>query len=180
LTEELWVVYAETSLYMLKNTNVQIFIGVAIIVAVLLGAYFFITAKSKKVEKVASEPDTTIHTLSPEAIGLSIEAKPDNKAVKFIIKKAEGIKSIEYQLKYEADSTAQERSEGGEDRVERGITGEATIDAGESTYESPWLDLGSCSNNICRYDKGVTSVELTLKIIKSDKKIYQVEDSLKL
>jgi hypothetical protein len=165
---------------MLKKTNVQILIGVAIIVAVLVGGYFIIAGSAKKPKTVSEGPDNTVHTLSAKAIGLEMEAKPNGTAVKFTIKKAEGIKTLEYQLNYEADSTAQERSEGGEARVERGVTGEADIDAGESTYESPWIDLGSCSNNVCRYDKGVDSVDLTLKIVKTDKKIYQVEDSLEL
>lgn len=165
---------------MLKNTNVQIIIGVLLIITVLVGGYFVIAGSAKKPKPVAQEPDNTVHTLTPKQIGLTMEAKPNGTAIKFTIKKAEGIKTLEYQVNYEADSTAQERMEGGESRVERGVTGEADIDSGESTYESPWIDLGSCSNNVCRYDKGVKQVDLTLKIIKSDKKIYQVEDSLEL
>jgi hypothetical protein len=165
---------------MLKNTNVQIILGVLIIIAVLVGGYFVIAGTAKKPKPVAQEEDLTVHTLSPKAIGLTMEAKPNGSAIKFTIKKAAGIKTLEYQVNYEADSTYQERSEGGEARVERGVTGEADIEPGDSTYESPWIDLGSCSNNVCRYDKGVKKVDLTLKIIKTDKKIYQVEDSLKL
>ena len=83
-------------------------------------------------------------------------------------------------MTYDADSTVQERQEGGEDQVERGITGEAKIDIEEDKYTSAWLDLGSCSANVCRYDTGVTSIKLTLKIVKTNKKIYHTEKTFKL
>ena len=89
------------------------------------------------------------------------------------------IKSIEYELTYEANSTAQEKSEGAQARVQRGITGQANITSGTSNYQSTWLILGSQSANVVRYDTGVTGVSITLKITKTDNKIYQAQDSLK-
>lgn len=162
---------------MFKNKNVQIGLGVVLVAAVLLGGYFFVAGKSKDVEQ--EEPgyqEAAVETISPESIGLTIEVSKDKKKVKFMIAKATGIKTIEYELTYEADSTAQEQSEGGEDRVQRGITGDAKVTTGAS-YESEWLDLGSCSKNVCRYDKGVEKIDLTLKLIKSDGKTYQTTTS---
>lgn len=123
---------------------------------------------------------SVVETLTADQLGLSIEAKPDGKAVKFKIDKAGDIKTIEYQVTYEADSTAQEKAEGGEDRVQRGITGEADIEGDALKYESEWLDLGSCSRNVCKYDTGVDSVDLTLKIIKKNGKTYESEASHQL
>lgn len=145
----------------------------------LISGFLIFGKKSKTVQQDTTQ-DQTVQKLSAEDLGLIITPKPDKKAIKFSISKASDIKSIEYELTYEADSTAQEISEGGEARVQRGITGDAKIDSGKGSYESEWLDLGSCSKNICRYDTGVKSVSLTLKIVKQDGKVYQSEKSLDL
>ncbi|MBA3723287.1 MAG: hypothetical protein H0W89_00130 [Candidatus Levybacteria bacterium] len=164
---------------MLKNRNVQIAIGVVLLVLVGLGGFLFVANRSAEpVEEEASE--TLVQTITAEEIGLTLEATPDSKKVMFKIAKAEGIESIEYELVYEADSTAQEQSEGGEPRVQRGITGEADIESGAASFESEELDLGSCSRNVCRYDEGVESVSITLKLIKNDGNIYNVEETLEL
>lgn len=164
---------------LLKNKNVQIALGVVVgVVVLLVGLSLFVNRGSGVEEEQASE--TLVQTISPEEIGLTMSITPDGKKVKFKIEKAEGIKGIEYEMTYEADSTAQEQSEGGEDRVQRGITGEAEIEKGESTFESEELDLGSCSKNVCRYDTGVEKVDMTLKITKDDNQVYNVEDSLEV
>jgi hypothetical protein len=166
---------------MFKNKKVLVIVGILVAVVLLAGIYFFIANKSKtdvKEDEFAAEQ--VVEEISPEEIGLTMEANSSNKAVRFKIAKADGITSIEYQVVYEADSTAAEQREGGEERVQRGITGEAMIKAGQSSYQSDWLDLGSCSKNVCRYDSGVESVMLTLKIVKDDGKVYQVEQTLKL
>lgn len=163
-----------------KNRTVAIIIGVFVVLAVLIGGWLFVVNKSN----TAAEEDEyieeqVVEKISPEEIGLTMEANDSNKAVRFMISKATGITSIEYQVTYEADSTAQEKSEGGEPRVQRGITGESMVEGGDS-FESEWLDLGSCSKNVCRYDSGVESVTLTLKIVKDDGKVYEVEQTLEL
>lgn len=164
-----------------KQKSVQIGLGSLLVIALLLGGFFFISGRSDSSEEEETNVSAdVVQSLTAEELGLSIEAKPDKKAVKFIIEKASDIKTIEYQLTYEADSTAQERAEGGEDRVQRGVTGEADVKSGASSYESEWLDLGSCSRNVCKYDAGVESVELTLKIVKKDGKTYESSDSLAL
>lgn len=166
---------------MFKNKKVLIGIGVVVGLGILLGGYFLIFNKSKSEtpddefieEQIAEE-------LAPEKIGLTMEANASKQAVRFAIAKATGIKSLDYEIIYEADSTAAERSEGGDDRVSRGITGDVAMKSGQSTYQSQWHDLGSCSKNICRYDKGVDSVKITLKVVMDDGKVYQVEKTLEL
>ena len=164
---------------MLKNRNVQIAVGVILLVLVGLGGFYFVANRSvEPVEEEASE--TLVQTITAEEIGLTIEANPKKNEVKFIIAKADGIESIEYELVYEADSTAREQSEGGEPRVQRGVTGEADIESGASSFESEFLVLGSESAGKKRYDTGIESVSLTLKLIKDDGNIYNVEDTLEL
>ena len=166
---------------MFKNRNTQIIIGVLVVLLLVGGGYYFFTAGSTpKAEETATEEEMTIEKIDAKELGLSMSVTPDKKKVRFAIEKAKGITSLEYQITYEADSTAAERSEGGESRVERGITGEVKIKSGDEKYESEWLDLGSCSRNVCKYDSGVESVKLTLKINKDDGKIYEAEQTLEL
>jgi hypothetical protein len=157
----------------LKKRNNQIIAGVVVLL-ILVSGYLVFGGKPKQQSQDTTQ-DQTIQTISPEKLGLTITVSPDKKKVKFGIAHPDGIKSLEYSLTYEADSTAQEISEGGEPRVQRGITGDAKIDSDTKPYESEFLDLGSCSKNVCRYDTGVKSIDLTLKIVKSDGKTYQSE-----
>jgi hypothetical protein len=164
-----------------KNKNLLIGIGIAIAIIVIGGGVFFLN-KSKSnpttTNQTQNQESGTISKLSPQDIGLTLSASPDNKKVKFSIAHTSGIKSVSYEITYEAESTVAEREEGADARVQRGITGDAKITGG--SYTSEWLDLGSCSRNVCKYDVGVTEIQLILKITKTDGKVYEVEQSLSL
>jgi len=160
-----------------KKRNNQIIVGV-VVVLLLISGFLIFGGKAKAKPQTVTQ-DQTVQKISAADLGLTMEAKPDKKAVKIKIEKVSDIKSIEYEVTYEADSTAQEISEGGDARVQRGITGDATIDSSKA-YESDWLVLGSCSKNVCRYDTGIKSVNLTLKIVKKEGKIYQAQQTLNL
>ncbi len=161
----------------LKTRNGKIAAGVVAVLVVVSGYLLFAPKPQAEEEPVVQ--DQSVQSISAEDLGLTLTTKPDGKAVMFEITKLDGIKSLEYELVYEADSTAAEIAEGGEPRVQRGITGDADT-SGKSTFESEWLDLGSCSRNVCRYDSGVESVSLTLKLNKADGKILQSEKTLEL
>lgn len=164
---------------MLKKKNVQVIVGVVLLLLIAGGAYFVIANNKQKPVEDQTVEENLVQTLSPKDIGLTMEASPDKKRVKFKITKADDIKSIEYELTYEADSTKQEIADGGDARVQRGITGEANVN-GKSSYESDFLVLGSESANTIRYDTGVKSVNITLKLTKTNGKVYQVQDKLDL
>ena len=166
---------------MLKNKSVVIVL-IVIVVVIGAGGYFFISgsSNSKSAEQAPVDDSNIVQTLSPSSIGLKLEASSDNKKIRFIIAQSSDIKAIEYELIYDANSTAQEKSEGSQSTVQRGITGQENINPGTSSYQSSWLILGSQSANIVRYDTGVTSVSITLKITKTNGKVYQVQDKLSL
>jgi hypothetical protein len=164
----------------IKKHSVLIGIIVVILIIIVVGGFFVFSNNTKQTAQDQTMIPSSVQTLSPDSIGLKLEASSDKKKVRFTISKASDIKGIEYELTYVANSTAQERSEGSEARVQRGITGQLNINAGKSSYTSSWLILGSQSANIVRYDTGVKSVSITLKITKTDNKVYQVQDTLKL
>ena len=160
-----------------KKRNNQIIIGVFVLL-LLVGGYFFVFNKSKSPTEDIVQ-DQTVQTISAEELGLELIANPANNEVKFLIAKADKIKSIDYELTYEADSSAADLADGAEPRVQRGVSGHADL-VGESEYESEFLVLGSESAGTKRYDKGVESVSITLKIVKKDGKIYSAEKTLDL
>jgi hypothetical protein len=163
---------------MFKKHGTKIILGVVIVIILVGGGYFFLASKNTQTTQDQNVNTNQIQTLSPSAIGLKLEATPDKKKVRFTIANASDIKAIEYELTYDANSTAQEQSEGAEAQVQRGITGQANISNGSSSYQSSWLILGSQSANVVRYDTGVKDVSITLKITKADNKVYQVQDKL--
>lgn len=167
----------------LKKRRNQIIIGVVVIFLILCGVGIFTWFNNNSnSSSQSSQGDTVsedqVKTLSPSQIGLKLEAAPDDKKVRFIINDASDIKGIEYELVYNANATADELSEGADAQVQRGITGQENITSGTATYTSTWLILGSQSANMIRYDTGVKSVSITLKITKTDNTVYQVQDSL--
>lgn len=165
---------------MLKNKNLLISIGVLVVILLIGGGYFLFANQkpAKPAVKQTNNADLGVQKLNPEDVGLKLTSSPDSQKIKYEIGKLNGIKAISYELTYEADTTEQERSDGSEPRIQRGITGDAEFKSGENSYSSPWLDLGSCSKNVCKYDKGVKSIDMIFKITKTDNGIYSVEESL--
>lgn len=164
-----------------RKKIIPIFIAVVVILLLSGGGWYFFYYTKPHVQAVQNtNQDQVIKKLSAQDLGLTLSSSSNKQQIQFTIGNLSGIQAVEYQATYEADSTAAEIAEGGNPRVDRGITGEANLGSGSSNYTSPWLDLGSCSSGTCHYDTGVTSVDLTLKITKNDGSIYQAEQSLSL
>jgi hypothetical protein len=162
----------------LKTRNGKIAAGL-VAVLILVSGYLIFGGKSKAEPEPVTQ-NQGIQNISPEELGLTIEANNANNEVRFSMSKLKDFTKIEYELTYEADSTAREQEEGAEPRVDRGITGEESIDPDQASFESEWLVLGSESAGTKRYDTGVEEVNITLKLVSKDGKVYQAEDSLEL
>ncbi|MEN9407051.1 MAG: hypothetical protein RLZZ455_267 [Candidatus Parcubacteria bacterium] len=162
-----------------------LFPALAVVFVLLVGAggYFFLSRNSSGSPSEQEEQgfvDEVIPTMAPDAIGLSMVARSDKKAVKLVLSNASDIQSIEFDLVYDADqSTSFGEDDGGSGQVSRNVTDEVAVD-GESPFETKYYDLGSCSSGKCRYDTGVTEVKLEMKVTKKDGKVFQVSDSLDL
>jgi hypothetical protein len=164
---------------MWKKHKKLIIAGIVVLIIIIAGGFFVVSNNTNSQDQQAQQvSDNSVQNLSPSAIGLKLEASSDKHKVRFTIADASDIKSIEYELTYNANSTAEEQSQGAEAQVQRGITGTANINSGTSNYQSSWLILGSQSANVVRYDTGVSGIAITLKITKNDNKVYQVQDKL--
>ncbi len=162
------------------NKKIGIIIGVVLVLLLLGGGGYMILGKQAPKQAAITEPgEQSVGTLEPDAIGLKLQLTADKKKISVMVGKTSDIKSIEYEITYDADVPASEKVEGGEDRVSRGFSDQADIKSGQSSYESKEFDLGSCSKNVCRYDTGVTEINILMKVTKRDGKLYQVTDSIK-
>lgn len=134
------------------------------------GGYFLFFQKSspepvKTQENI--EEEVVIPTLTPQQIGLAFIARSDKRAVKFSLTEVSDITSIDYEISYTAKGD-----------IPRGAIGHIDIKPTDGKTETNYIDLGTCSSGKCKYDEGVESVKLFLKIAKNDGKNYSVEDSL--
>lgn len=154
--------------------NKMIIVGGIVLLFVILGGIFFLRGRSTpETTPTDTDQSQSIPKLSKEELDLSMELSSNNKQVKFMIGKASDIKSIEYEITYDADSTEDESV-----KVPKGITGTEEVDG--DSYESKFLDMGTCSRNVCKYDTGIENIQLLLKITKDDDKVYQAEDSVEI
>lgn len=159
-----------------QQKKIAIFGSIAVIVlAILIGGYFAFLKKTPAApaeqaqQQQPQEEQVIVPTIAPDDLGLSFAARTDGKAVKFSIKNPGGIQSIDYEISYLAKGD-----------IPRGAIGHVDVKPSESTVSTNYIDLGTCSSGKCKYDEGVTSVKLVLKILKDDGKNYSTEKTLDL
>lgn len=158
----------------MQQKNFFIAGGIVLLLVILVSGYFlFFSNTSKAPEEITQEEDqqeeVVIPTISPDDLGLTFVARNDKRAVKFTITEIKGIQSVDYEISYLAKGD-----------IPRGAIGHIEVKPGDKRIETNYIDLGTCSSGRCKYDEGVTSVKLILKIVKTDGKSYSSEKSLDL
>lgn len=135
-----------------KNRNVIIVGG--IILVVLVGGFLLLGRTKSKPSSGTSEnvlPKTeALPTVDSSVI---VDLKAD-KAKKEVTLSVDGIPSgtqtIEYELSYNAEGD-----------IPKGVIGTIPVDGEKSVTRK--ITLGTCSSGTCVYDKGVTSIKVSLK-----------------
>lgn len=155
----------------MENKKVIIGLGIILLLFLAGGGYYFIAGKASKPVEVKSQEqqEEIIPTIVPDQLGLTLMARSDKKAIKFEIANAKDITSVDYEISYLAKGN-----------VPRGAIGTLKAKEGEVNMSTNYIELGSCSSGKCKYDEGVTSVKLILKINKTNGKAYQTEKALDL
>lgn len=145
----------------LKSRN--FLIAAVAVVVILLGGSFFLFKGSGSApipqETIGEEP---IPTISPDELGVKLEAEVSENAVYLTVGNTQGIEEMDYEASYMAAD------------VPRGVIGKVNLNrkpAKEKIY------LGTCSD-VCHPDKDISNIKVILKIIKNDGKVYQSESSL--
>lgn len=160
---------------MLQNKLLKTKYFVALCVGILLiagGVFFFLTRKPAQEEESPGIVEEEIPAISADNLGLTLETNANKNEVKFTIAKPDDIKSVSYELLYTAktDDGSQQRA----------ITGTIEAKSTSKAIGSGYIVLGTESSGVKKYDKGVTSVQIILKITKQDGKIFQSKKSLEL
>ncbi|MDP2649279.1 MAG: hypothetical protein Q8P10_00385 [bacterium] len=153
----------------MKNKNL-IIIAVVLIVLIGTGFYFFLSKQSSPKEQTTQAQDEVIPTIAPSDLGLTTEIRDDSKAIKFEIANAKDIESIDYQISYTKEVNGEQLPEG--------LIGTAKPEGGKIAIK--YREFGTCSSGKCRYDTVVSAIKLTLKITKTDGKVYQSEISVEI
>lgn len=170
--------------------NQKVLIGVIVVLVFLIvggGAWFVMSRNQSQTLQAQQTSDSTqqqpvVGTLRPSDIGLQMQLSQNNQKVAFTAGKLDGVKSLEWNFSYQADIPPADQTA---DNVGQKVTQEFGSDQpvilnGKTSYSSTPRELGTCSSGHCRYDTGVTSVQLELKVTKDDGKVYKVDDSINL
>src|SRR3989344_3318631 len=133
---------------LLKNGKFQLIGIVTVAVVVLLAGFVFIKNAKQFTQEVNTNilpTEIPIPTISPDELGLTIEAGIGGKTVLVTVENTNGISAIEYELSY--------LSEG---NVPRGAIGQIDLKKTPATKD---ITLGTCSD-VCHYDKNVSDIKV--------------------
>lgn len=146
----------------IKTQKITLLLIGAIVVVLALGYFGYqkFIAGSKVDSQVSLEEVDLV--FDPEGPYALLAPRRDGNALNVNLLRTSSYDGISYELAY-ADS----------DGIDRGVTGEIKVDQGKSEYNQEVL-FGTCSKNVCKYDKGVENGTLTLHIKKGNEKYRMV------
>ncbi len=160
----------------LIKKNKVLFIVLAVVLVLAAGGLYFITAGAKKQAQAPTTEEKQVKSVNPDEIGLKLSLRQDKKAVVMEITKLEGIKSVEYEVSYDAQVT----EEGQTNNVPRGAVGSPIqIKSGDTSIKRE-ITLGTCSANVCKYDKVTSSIKFVIKVTYKNGDLGSVEKELAL
>lgn len=150
-------------------------VGVIAVVILGIGGYFIWSRSQNQVIRSKGQELELQNAkqMSPSDIGLELTLRSDKKAVIIKATKIDGIESFEYELTYDAEV----EEDGETATVPKGAVGELTIRGGVAQAE---VDLGTCSANVCKYDKVVSNIKVLIKVNFENGEIGAVEDTIPL
>lgn len=172
---------------MLKNQKVLIGVIVVLVLLIIGGGAWFIMSRNNASALQAQQAtddsqEQVVGTLQPSDIGLKLILTPDDKKISFSADKLQDVRALEWNFTYDADIPASDQTP---DNAGQKVTQEFGSDQpivlnGKTSYTSTPRELGTCSSGHCRFDTGIQSVKIELKVTKTDGNVYQVTDSINL
>jgi hypothetical protein len=139
----------------------KIVVGIVVLVLVVGGGLLMMMGGSKAPQSTDQTDQTSdVKQINPDDIGLSLELTSSKQAVIMRVTKLDGIKSLEYELSYDAE----EEFEGETSVVPKGAGSSEPIEVeGESEIEREIL-LGTCSARVCRYDVIKSDIKALVRV----------------
>lgn len=161
------------------NKRLLIIGAVLVIVALLGGAIFLFVGKNKTKKEAnltSEEQAQNVKTVSSQDLGLTLSPRADKKAINLTITKLAGIASVEYEVSYDAEVA----EGGGKLTVPRGVTNSPIEIKPGDTKITREVELGTCSRNVCKYDKVISDVKFVLKVNFADGTVGSLEERVSL
>jgi len=156
-----------------KNLTVVLVLAMVLFVGAGFGVYqLFAAAKCEVI------PGETELTFDPEGIYALMLPRKDGNALNLNLKRTSKYKAINYELAYRAasDTIVNATPLVGEDGassdggIDRGVVGDIQIDESGKNLQPEYdqeILFGTCSKNVCKYDKGVENGTLTIHLTNS-------------
>lgn len=158
-----------------KNKLLVAAIIVVILVLAVAGG-MYLMSQNKSTQEAVIEEVENVKELKPEDIGLELSPSSDGKIITLKASKLSGVESIEYEVSYDAEV----EEDGGEPfTATRGVTGGLDIKSGESEVSKD-IDLGTCSRNVCKYDKVISDVTFNIRVNFTDGTVGGIETTVSL
>ncbi|HVZ67323.1 MAG TPA: hypothetical protein VG917_03605 [Patescibacteria group bacterium] len=153
----------------------KMIVGLIVVVLVVGGLALLLTKhKTGSTGNTADQTDVSnVKTLKPEDIGLELSVKPDGKSVDLTANKLDGVKSIEYEVSYDATVT----DEGETANVPRGVVA-SPIDVNGKSSISKEILLGTCSANVCKYDKVTSDIKFVIRVDYTNGEVGSIETTI--
>lgn len=131
----------------------MIIFGIVVVVLLLGGVLLINRSKSAQQAKEDTLPKNEVLPTIDSSVVVTLEADKKKQEVTLSVSHIpKGITKIEYELSYDADVDGQS--------VQRGAIGDIDVTGSSITKK---ITLGTCSSGTCKYDKGVTSVKVSLR-----------------
>lgn len=149
------------------------FLLIIFLVLFVLSGFFLYQKFVGSKEQVAEEVDISFDAEGPYAL---LIPRRDGNALMLNLKRTSSYDKITYELAYTSQPEAVKSGSGDEvatGGVDRGVVGEVKTNEKKGEYEQEIL-FGTCSKNICKYDKGVENGTLTLHIRKGSQAFRMV------
>ena len=159
---------------LLNLKNIKLTLGLILLVVIVVTGGVFVYQKfiSPESQSDLEEVDLAFDAEGPYALLLP---RRDGNALILSLKRTSSYDEISYELAYTSlvDEVVVENSrskstddgEGGGESIDRGVVGIINVAQKKGEYEQEIL-FGTCSKNVCKYDKGVENGTLTLHIKK--------------
>lgn len=130
----------------------------AAVILVFVGGFYLF---QKYILSGSQEVDEVELFFDEEGPYAQLVPRRDGNAIHLIIKRTASYDAISYELSYNAEG------------VDRGVVGNVDTSKKKGEYEQEIL-FGTCSKNVCKYDKGVENGTLTLKIKKGKRVLKMI------
>lgn len=108
-------------------------------------------------------------SFNPNDLAVGTVQSGNNKTVSIKLKNISVVKSIDYEVNYDAIVDG--------DTVPRGAIGSAIIEPSQNTFTREVV-LGTCKQSVCKYDQGINNIEVIVNLTLNDGSQQEIKRSL--